>query len=434
MLGGSAQGIWANMVLQLVGLGLIAWAAAGQAEGLPRPARQLLMLLIFALVVVALQLIPLPAELWSTLGPRDGLADGFAVLGMRSPPEPLSLSPAAGLNSLLGIIVPLAMFCTIVPLKAYRPQWLAVALITGALAGIALGAAQVASSQSGAARWYLYDQTNWGRAVGFFANADHMASLLVIAVPFLAGLVASVRTGNLQRRSAAIAIAAGVGLVLVVGLVLNRSLAGYGLGLGVIGASSLIMLRRANPIRVWTAAAAAVVLIGGVAILETTAVGGGRIGEHAANAVGSRAELFWTTARAAIDFLPYGSGLGTFQSVYPLYENTAQVTTTYAVHAHNDYVELFLELGVAGALLILLFMCWWATRVWRVWGSAEARPYAKAAAIASGAMLLHSLVDFPLRTAAIAACFGMCMALLADRPVQRGSEPGQLRQTRHMII
>jgi O-antigen ligase len=403
-------------------------------EDIPRPASQLLILVMLALVVVAAQLVPLPPGLWTTLGPRQQLIDGFEALGVPVPAQPLSLAPTAGLASLLSLIVPLAVFCAMVRLKAYRPQWLAIALIAGTMAGIALGAAQVASSQFGASRWYLYQDTNPGRAVGFFANADHMASLLVVAIPFLAALVAGAKTGSMQRRSAMVAIAAGVALVILVGLVLNGSLAGYGLGLAVVAASTLIVLPSGNRFRLGIAVTAAFLLIGAVALLETTATGSGRIGQHATSAVQSRAELFSTTSRAAREFMPFGSGLGSFRDVYPLYERAAQVTTTYAVHAHNEYAELVLELGLAGVLLIMLFVGWWGWRVWRVWRAAEAEVFARAAAIASAALLFHSFVDFPLRTSALAGCFGMCMALLADSSMTPPKEDRDLRPVRHVVI
>jgi hypothetical protein len=69
--------------------------------------------------------------------------------------------------------------------------------------------------------------------------------------------------------------------------------------------------------------------------------------------------------------------------------------------------------------------------VWRAWRTAEAGPFARAAAIASAAVLIHSLVDFPLRTAAIAACFGMCLALLADSRAAPPKERKELRRKRH---
>jgi len=144
--------------------------------------------------------------------------------------------------------------------------------------------------------------------------------------------------------------------------------------------------------------------------------------------------LLSTTTRAVFDFLPWGSGLGSFQRVYPLYETPKLVTTTYVIHAHNDYVEVALELGALGIVLMTLFLAWWGAAVWRAWRTAESAPFVRAAAIASAAILAHSLVDFPLRTSAISACFGMCVALLAGGRVAAQQDGAQLRRTRHVVI
>ena len=433
VLGGSAQGIWQNMLLQLAGIVIIAWAAFDRGDQALAPgARQLLLITILGIAIVALQMIPLPPGIWSNIGPRHSIANGFSVLGRTIPPEPLTLTPAGSLNSLLGIIPPLGIFCAIVRLKAYRPQWLAVALILGTFAGIALGALQVASSRVELSPWYLYEDTNLGKAVGFFANADHMADLLVLTIPFLAAIVASARNAGMQRYSAILAIAAGLGIVIIVGLALNGSLAGYGLALPVMAASALIVLPPRGPLRLWVVGLAALLAIGSVTILETTPIGSTRLSEHAATAAQSRADILSTTSHAIRDFMPFGSGLGSFQAVYQLYERPQQVTDTYVVHAHNDYAELTLELGLAGVILILLFLAWWTFAIWRVWRTAEAGPFERAAAIASAVVLVHSLVDFPLRTAAIAACFGMCVALLSDGRAAPPKEKTELRRTRHV--
>jgi O-antigen ligase len=346
----------------------------------------------------------------------------------------LSLAPASTLNSLLGLIPPLAIFCAMVRLKAYRPHWLAIALIAGTLAGIALGALQVASSNAAISPWYLYDDTSVGKGVGFFANADHMATLLVITIPFLAALVAAGKKASMQRYTAIVAVAAGLAILIAVGLALNGSLAGYGLTLPVFATSFLIVLPPASRLRLWVVSVAALLIVGAVTALEITPIGSGAIGAHATSSVQSRADILATTSHAAEDFMPFGSGLGSFRSVYVLYEHPEQVTDTYVVHAHNDYAEVALELGLAGVVLMLLFLAWWAMAVWRVWRTAEAGPFARAAAIASAAILIHSLVDFPLRTGAIAACFAMCLALLADGRAAPPREKSELRRRRHVEV
>src|SRR5438067_320017 len=144
ILGGSAQGIWANMLLQLLGLAILAWAALAPAgEPLVAPARQLLILAAIAIAIVGIQLVPLPPTLWPHLAGRAPIANGFRILGVGMPALPLSLTPYASIDSLLGLIPPLALFCAIVRLKAYRTGWLATVLLVGTVAGILLGALQV---------------------------------------------------------------------------------------------------------------------------------------------------------------------------------------------------------------------------------------------------------------------------------------------------
>src|SRR4051812_46418948 len=105
ILGGSAQGIWANMTLQLIGVATLAWSALDQSH---RPvkagARELLVLAILAIALVAIQLMPLPASVWSGLGGRAAIADGYRILGLGISALPLSLTPQKSFDALLAII------------------------------------------------------------------------------------------------------------------------------------------------------------------------------------------------------------------------------------------------------------------------------------------------------------------------------------------
>jgi O-antigen ligase len=432
IIGGSAQGIWSNMALQLAGLAIIIWAAlSSDDEPLVQPARQLLLITILALALVALQLVPLPPALWPHIGGRERIADGYRVLGLALPALPSSLTPYKTLDSMLGLIPPLAVFCAIVRLKAYRGSFMAVALVAGTVAGILLGALQVSSSDPTQSPWYLYAATNPGYAVGFFANANHMATLLLAALPFLAALAAAAKGASIQRYSAFIVATASCALVILVGVVLNGSLAGYGLLLPVLAASALIVVPQGSGIRKALVIVAVVLLVAGIAFIATRSIGGTSLGAEAS--VQSRQEIFWTTMRGVKDYFSLGSGLGSFRDVYPLYEDPATVGATYVVHAHNDYAEVALEMGFAGVLLIVLFLLWWAVALGRIWAKAGGGSFARAATVASAAILAHSLVDFPLRTAAIGAVFGMCLALLADRRPPQVVDASDLRPTRHFV-
>lgn len=434
ILGGSAQGIWANMLLQLIGLGIIAWATIGGVrEPLAAPARQLLILAALAIALMAFQLIPMPATVWAALPGRHSIAGDYALLGLATPSFPISLTPFKSLDSLLGLIPPLAIICAMVRLKASRASWLAAALVAGTIAGVLIGALQVGSTGVELSPWYFYAETNPGFAVGFFANANHMAILLVITLPFLAGLLGAGRRANIQRLSALVALVVGAGLVVVVGIALNQSIAGYALAAPALLGSALIVVPQGSRVRPILMIAAILSLLGAVTAISRTSADSGKLGRDAAASVESREVMLRTTASAIRDFMPLGSGLGSFRNVYDLYENPVAVSNTYVVHAHNDYAELALETGIGGIVLICLFLAWWAAAVWRVWRSAEAGPFARAASIATAAILAHSMVDFPLRTAAISACFGMCLALLADRRAPPVSDPSDLRPTRHFV-
>jgi O-antigen ligase len=434
ILGGSAQGIWANMLLQLLGLALIAWATLARADApLPPSARQLLLIALLALVLIALQMVPLPPAIWTHLGGRAELASGYAVLGIAPPWLPLSTAPYRTLGALLSLLPPLALYCVMLRPGTYRPGWLIATLIAGTIAGILLGALQVSSGDPNTSHWYLYAESSFGVASGFFANANHMATLLVVTLPFLAALYASVRGGNRQRATAVLVLVAGVGLVVFVGILLNRSLAAYGLTPPVLAASALILLGQRSRWRRWTLLLAGLLLIAAVAALATSSIRGSQLERDAPTSLQTRQEMLATTAKAVGDFMPWGSGLGSFRSVYQLYEDPGRVTNTYVIHAHNDYVELALETGLPGVLLTVLFLAWWTRASWRAW-SADGGPYARAASIASAAVLVHSVVDFPLRTAAIASVFAMCLALLGERrppPVRTRSD---LWPTRHVVV
>jgi O-antigen ligase len=106
-----------------------------------------------------------------------------------------------------------------------------------------------------------------------------------------------------------------------------------------------------------------------------------------------------------------------------MYEDPATIGRWYMNHVHGDYLEVVLETGIPGLILIVLTLLWWGWRVQAIWRAEKPDHFARAATIASAAILAHSAVDYPLRTAAISALFALCLALMAEpRPATRRSE------------
>lgn len=436
LLGGSPQGMWGNAFLRLLAVAIIAWALLDRREeGLGRPAKQLFGLVGLAVLLVLVQLVPLPSGIWSALPGRGFVVEGFELLGLAPPAMPISLSPYDSLEAALSLLPPVAMLAAILVLRAYSPLWLAVSLIAGAVAGVLLGILQVSSPIPQQSPWYLYRVSNFGVATGFFANSNHMADLLLVTIPFIAAVGATLRrrTKDMRARSAGLAMACG-GLVLVVlGLALNQSLAGYGLGIPVLLASLLILF--GLPAR-WTGGGLIGIGLAGivaVALLWTSPVSTPLDDLGAETSVMSRRQMAANSFALARDFAPVGSGLGTFPKLYQLTEDPAKVDRWYVNHAHNDYLELAVETGLAGVLLILAFLLWWGRSVWRMLRSPSSDQFAVAGAIASAATLMHSMVDYPLRTAAIGAVFAMSVALIfqSRRSAQSDTD---LRPARHLVV
>jgi O-antigen ligase len=413
--GASAAGYWANMVLQLLAVALLFWAAISRRSApMPTPGRQLILLSGLAILLILVQLIPLPPSVWTALPGRERVADGFRMLGEPLPWLPISLSAARTVGSALWLLPAFAVLLGILRLGAFRASWFAWVLAIVTIASVGIGALQMVGGEQ--SPWYLYDITNYGVTVGFFSNANHFATMLVATVPFLAALYvqARARGRSVQRSSGMFVVLAGTLTIVFVGLAANRSIAGLGLAVPVLAASIMMILSRKRRLPAWAGALVAL-LIAGAVIGAFSAPFGATITDAEADASrDTRSESFARTITAARDFMPFGSGIGSYNEVYRSYEPHDTITRWYMNHVHGDYIELALETGLPGLILILLFLFWWARRTVTIWRAEEPDYFARAATIASAAILAHSLIDYPLRTAAISAVFAMCCALMAE--------------------
>lgn len=430
--GASAAGLESNMLLQLLAIPLLVWGLMASSEApLTPPSRQLLALLVGLLSVLVVQLIPLPPAIWANLPGRERVIEGRAMLGLALPWMPLSLNPMRTLSSLLWLLPAIAVLVATVRVNRARPAAIAWVIVGITLISVAIGALQSASSEG--SPWYFYRITNSGVGTGFFANANHMATLFLVSVPFLAALFLEMKRRRSGRGSSAVAIAFAIALLIIfVGLALNRSLAGIGLAVPVLAASALLLLARKKALSGWWVGLLALLVLASAAAVFTAPFGNNLTSQGAADSDDSRFTSFRIGLRASADFMPAGSGVGTFGEIYPMYEDPAAVTPFFMNHVHGDYIEVALETGVLGLLLILLFLLWWTRRTIAIWRADQPNHFVRAATIASGAMLAHSLVDYPLRTAALSALFALCCALMAEPPLRSRRGAGSASDAVHL--
>jgi O-antigen ligase len=122
---------------------------------------------------------------------------------------------------------------------------------------------------------------------------------------------------------------------------------------------------------------------------------------------------YWANTIEIFSHYPiFGSGLGTFPSLYPDWEEGGTLFRLY--HAHNDYLEYLTELGVVGMILLLggiLSVLISSFLIWRVRRHPEVKGIALGGIVSIICILIHSLTDFNLHIPANMLLFSVVLSL-----------------------
>jgi O-antigen ligase len=412
-LGGASQNHALRLALvELAALPLLVLALGRLLQNGGSSQHRFALTLVAAVVAIPLiQLIPLPPSIWTSLPARDQMALALELAGLQPGWSPLSVTPERTWASVLALAPPVALFLAVLIFSQVQRERIVYAGVAAAVAGILLGVAQLAE---GGDRFYLWSWTTAGSVNGFFANRNHLASLLLVALPFAIVFGAATLRRRHRRTSVLWFGALFAGLV-VVAVAAIRSRAGIGLLPPVMVASLLAAWIAAGRGRPGPALLALVGSVGAaltlVAVLALPSI---LARFDAEGAPGLRLERWPLIAEAAQTYLPLGSGIGSFDAVYRSVEPLEELDSTYLNQAHNDYLETWLEAGWLGIGVILAFLVWYGRRCWTAWRAPPSRDgdLQRAASIGIGVLLLHSAVDYPLRTVALAVMFALCCGLL----------------------
>jgi len=128
-----------------------------------------------------------------------------------------------------------------------------------------------------------------------------------------------------------------------------------------------------------------------------------------------------------------GWGLGTFPIVYP--EFRSFYTTFFVNQAHNDYLQLLVETGLAGFSIAVWFLVLVFRQVvgkLKNWTETASGAMTMAALLGCVGILVHSFLDFNLQIPANAALFYVLCAIAASAPLQESQRRRVLR--RHRLI
>lgn len=261
--------------------------------------------------------------------------------------------------------------------------------------------------------YWVRRMTQGGIPFGPFVNRNHFAGFMELVVPL--GLALLIFRGIRKEQFPLTAL---FSVVQVSALVLSASRGGIiGFAFGVALLLALSRIRRAG--QAWRGAMV-IVLLAVVAMVGWLGIG--QVAERFSKggsrdvSLTRRAAITRGTWRIFLDHPWTGTGAGTFMAVYPRYEE--YYDGNVIEHAHNDYVELFAEMGLPGALLAVCFLLLFFRGAFREF-QAHQSPFSLAmhagALAACASLLLHSFADFNLHIPSNATLF-LIMAYLATVP------------------
>lgn len=422
--GASAAGWVANGMLQLIAIILMASVllAFGAADVID-PDRDtgsvrapVLFLIVGAFVVwVLLQLIPMPPALWHLLPAREPIIEGERLLRMSSGWRPLSMDPEGTLVSLVGLLPAIATLVMAVPSTGRARRWTLWVILWIAIASCVFGLVQLQQGETSPS--YFYDITNSNTSVGFFSNSNHFATLMVLAIVLVRPAVSSLFESRRRRKGSAW-LQAGLVALFLTSLLVNGSLAGYILALPAtlfwishLPIEGRPWFDRIRDNRVPIFLGGGVLASIGVFALRDQLL---KLSSGLTDPF-LRLHYSTETLRTAWDAFPFGTGFGSFRWAYAATQDPGRIELVYVNHAHNDYAEFLMEGGVIGILFGVALVFWILRAIWR---SRALGPHVMGkidfAIVAIGLIAAHSLVDYPLRTAGIAAVAAFCLGLLAS--------------------
>jgi len=383
-----------------------------------------------ACLLPALQLIPLPPDVWQSLPGRDLVKAVDTAAGLGAPWRPLSLVPVMTEHALMSLLVPVSLVLLAVQLDDHHQErllWIVLLLILGsALLAVAQNQLPMLQGLLG------YRRLDAFIATGLFSNRNHQALLMACGLPLL---LAAVRQRSAWLRQfgpvAVPTIVLGGALILLAMILVTGSRAGVLLYSVALAGLPLMWPQddSANargesrpPMRLGLSIGSGVLMLALITVIAAdnwTALAVIRLLDN--DPVGDlRPVIFKQTAGFLGTYWPAGTGIGTFIPIYALEEPVSLMQTAYINQAHNDWLDIALTGGAPGVAILLctsLYLLWLAARhFFGTGGHARGQIFGRCAFFVVLLCGLASIVDFPLRTPLMMSILALALVWTA-RPL-----------------
>jgi O-antigen ligase len=283
--------------------------------------------------------------------------------------------------------------------------------------GAALAAfALIYSLSSNDKLYWIRQPRNGGWIYGPYVNHNHYAGLIEMLVPIPLVLALTRLASPRTRSAAAVAAALMVGTIFLSGsrggmLAIVAELA--------ILAILLVKQKRGLSTAILVGVFLALVVgllawVGGDAVVKRWASVGS---SHFEISGDMRLNIDRDAFRIFLKKPVLGWGLGTFPVVYPQFRTF--YTNFFVNEAHNDYLQLLVEMGVLGFGTMLWFLLTIYTRALKKignWAGDLSGATTLACVLGLSGILVHSAFDFNLQIPANAALFYVLCTIAAAEP------------------
>jgi O-antigen ligase len=384
--------------------------------------------------LVLLQLVPMPPAVLRVSSPGSFSFYNDHLLLPLTAWKPVSVSPPDTLRG-LAFLAGFSLLYVAVFREMAEGSWRRRLMLTVVGAGVAITVVAFLQAVSPEPqRIYGVWRPRWDWAVfGPYVNRNHFAGYLVMAAPLAIGfaleaiarlrarwarkrhgwLLLGEREGNVAVRWSAVA------MVVVAGLLASQSRGGVSaFAVATLAIVLMIVFGSVLPLtateRRWTALAVAVLVGLGLAWVGLDGV----VSAFETRGVkGSRLDLWRDMLPMVPRFPVLGVGWNAFATAYPWYQTIWK--TDWIGQAHNDYLQVLLDGGLLGLLLVAGLL---AVVFRRALARAPRSPLDLGLLGALLGFALHEVVDFNGQIPANAATW-ISLAALAVAPVRDPTHP-----------
>lgn len=358
--------------------------------------RHVFLLLAAVIALVVAHLVPLPPGTWHTLPGRAVVRDIDALIALDDQWRPLSMVPAGTWNALYALSVPVAVLALTAQLSVTDHIRLLVLLIALLVLSGTLGLLQAIGVDLA-----VYDQAD---LAGLFANRNHQGVALAMLFPMLA--VAAVWGDAILPPRAALIGACALAVIAIPLVIVTGSRAGLIALVVAILLIPLIGLRRRAPARTrrnrrmsYGKYVLAIIVPGFLVWMTVIASRETALTRFKQTDDDVRLPVWSSIVDVLPNYLPWGSGIGSYADVYQILEPDHLLRSTFSNHAHNEWLEIALTAGWPGIALIAWAVILFGYAVWRALGTSKVEGAMSRLGLSLILILsFASTVDYPVRT------------------------------------